>query len=288
MPAIPTCVGTGRSGSPRRRTASPGLQPVLRAVRRTRGNTPARQSKGCRSGDTRAHRASPSRSRLRGLSSGRRQCAERLRAGLGRDGGAAHAAELRVGRERAAALGARNDRRHCRSGPPAVGTEVGAPDERCAAGTARGRSGATHGHRCSEKRLELVQPVVQSHQVLAPVHQQVLAKLIAAEHLQHQAAEIAQTVLPYLEERSALAPQDAGMRERPAWRLGFDGTGNPLLVGAAEASKQVRPRHAHQSNSALFPPKASEPGPERACVRVRGRTRGRGRSRRLPRGSRPR
>lgn len=111
------------------------------------------------------------------------------------------------------------------------------------------------------------EPVVQSHQILTPAHEQVLAKLIPAEHLQHQPAEVAETILPSLEERSALAAQEAGMRERPPWRLGLDGTGNPLLVGAAEASKQVWPRHAPQSNSAPFrlmprSPVSGRPAPE--------------------------
>jgi hypothetical protein len=113
----------------------------------------------------------------------------------------------------------------------------------------------------------LSEPVVQRHQILAPAHEQVLAKLITAEHLQHQAAEVAETILPGLEERSALAAQEAGMRERPPRRLGLDGTGNPRLVGAAEASKQEWPRHAPQSNSGpflLMPPSPvpGRPAPE--------------------------
>lgn len=107
----------------------------------------------------------------------------------------------------------------------------------------------------------MLEAVLQRHQILTPAHEQVLAKLIAAEHLQHQAAEVAEAILPGLEERPALAAQEAGMRERLPPRLGLDGAGNPLLVGAAEASKQVWPRHAPQCNSASFRLRPLSPGP---------------------------
>jgi hypothetical protein len=76
-----------------------------------------------------------------------------------------------------------------------------------------------------------------------------LAELVASEHLQHQAAEVAEALFADAKQRAPFFPELARMREcsaRGARRAGA--VGRPLIL-AAEACKQRRPRHANQGNS---------------------------------------
>ena len=62
----------------------------------------------------------------------------------------------------------------------------GAPQAHRAAGAAR-----RVGDRGCKQRVELLQALVERDQLVAALDQQVLAELVAAEHLEHEAAEVA-------------------------------------------------------------------------------------------------
>lgn len=130
----------------------------------------------------------------------------------------ARRAELGVGRKCGVAVRTGDDGRSCDNCPTAVRAEVCTPDEGRAAFASRRRRGAARGNRDGEERVELLQPLVECDQLVAPLDEQVLPELVPAVHLQHQAAEIAEPVLPDAQERSSLATEDAGMGERPTRR----------------------------------------------------------------------
>jgi len=67
--------------------------------------------------------------------------------------------------------------------------------DRRTARTPRGRRGAPGRDGCCEKRVELLEPLVQRKQLVAPLDQEVLSKLVAPEHLENQPAEVAEPVL---------------------------------------------------------------------------------------------
>jgi hypothetical protein len=142
-------------------------------------------------------------------------------------------------------------RRSSGRGPAAIGAEVGAPDERGAAGAAGRRSGSPDGDRSREQCVQLLQPLVERDQLVAPLDEQILAELVAPEHLQHQPAEVAQALLANPEQGATLPSKLTWMGQRPAGRpRGRRADGGPL-TGAAETSEQRGPRHANQCNSEI-------------------------------------
>jgi hypothetical protein len=57
-----------------------------------------------------------------------------------------------------------------------------------------------------------VQPLLQPDQVDAAADEEILAELVAAVHLEHQAAQVAESLLACAQERTPLPPQLAGLR----------------------------------------------------------------------------
>ncbi len=147
----------------------------------------------------------------------------------------ANAAELRPGRQGAPALRAGDHGRGRPGRPATVGAEVRSPQEGCAARAARRRSGPAQGDRGREERLNLLQALVECSQLLAAIDEEILAELIPAKHLQHQAAEIAEPLFAQLQQDPALPAKLSGMGKRPArrWRRGR--TGDLLFAVTAEA-----------------------------------------------------
>jgi hypothetical protein len=195
---------------------------------------------------------------LPGIRSGSRKRFEQLRGGfgacghrllLGGDGMTADRAELGIGGECAAALRAADDGGRCGDGTSAVGAEVRPPYEWGPTGAARSRSRPAYRDRRYEKRVELPQSFIQREQLLAPLDEEVLTELVAAEHLQHQPAEIAQALFSHSEQRTALLPELTGMRQGPPRRTRRAHTRQFPLLFAAKACQQRRPRHAGQCNS---------------------------------------
>jgi hypothetical protein len=162
---------------------------------------------------------------------------------------AAHSAELCVRRERATALGTADHGRCRRHGSPAVRAEVGSPDERRPALAARGRRRTAHRHGRGEQRVQLLEAFVEGDELVAALDDQILAKLVAAEHLQHQPAEVAQALFANPQQRASLLPQLARMGESTSRRPRGARARNGPLVLAAKACQERWPRHAGQSNS---------------------------------------
>jgi hypothetical protein len=122
---------------------------------------------------------------------------------------------------------------------PAVRAEVRAADDgraACASGRGCGTAGS-RGHR--EERVELLQPLVEREELVAPVDEEVLPELVAPVHLDHQPAQVAQPLLPRSQEGAPLAAEDARVRQRPPCRTGR--RSRSALAGASEAGE---PRHA--------------------------------------------
>jgi hypothetical protein len=65
----------------------------------------------------------------------------------------------------------------------------------------------------AEEEVELGNALVQLEQLLAAVANEILAEVVAAEHLQEKAAEVAEPLLADTGERTTLAPQDARRRK---------------------------------------------------------------------------
>src|SRR4029077_9021022 len=101
--------------------------------------------------------------------------------------GPARRAEARLGGERRPARRARDDW-GVGGGPAAVGAKMGAPEERRAAG-ATGGGGPPDRGRVGKERVDLAEPPLELDQLVTAVDEQVLAELVAAVHLEHQAAE---------------------------------------------------------------------------------------------------
>ena len=131
----------------------------------------------------------------------------------------------------------------------AVGTEMRAPNERSAARAPGCRRRTPDGDGCCQQCVELLQALVQCDQLVAALDEQVLAELVAAEHLQHEAAKVAEALFADAKQRAPLFPQLARMRQGSARRAGRTGASDHPLILAAEACKQRRPRHANQGNS---------------------------------------
>jgi hypothetical protein len=169
-----------------------------------------------------ARRAAAARSRLPAILCRRRQGLEELlgrfdgsgfRLLLGGDRLPADRAELRVRSEGAATLGTCHHRGRCADRSAAVRAEVGAPHERCTARAARSRRSSAGGDHRRKERVELLQAFVERNELVAALDEEILAELVAAEHLQHQAAEIAEALLADTQERAALSAELAWMGE---------------------------------------------------------------------------
>ncbi len=92
------------------------------------------------------------------------------------------------------------------------------------------------------KRVELRQALLEPDELGATVDEQVLAELVAAVHLEHETAEVAQASFAQLEERAALAAHLARGRQRAPDRAGR-GRGRRrgrLAVGVAAEARQAR------------------------------------------------
>src|SRR3954471_1442144 len=163
---------------------------------------------------------------------------------------AADRAEPRIRSERRLALRAGDDRRRCADRPPAVRAEVRAPDERRSARAARRWSGAPRRNRRGEERVEFLQPVVESEELVTAIDEEVLAELVSPEHLEHQPAEVAQALLAGAHQRAALATETPGVGQGPTRGPGRSSHGHSGLF-AAKTCKQRWPRHCDQCNSGL-------------------------------------
>jgi hypothetical protein len=128
---------------------------------------------------------------------------------------------------------------------------VRAPNEWSAACTPGCRRSTTDRDRGCEQGVELLQALIERDQLVAALDQQVLAELVAAKHLEHEAAEVAKALFADSKQRAPLLPERTRMRKCSARRPGRAGAlGYPLIL-AAEACKQRRPRHANQGNSVV-------------------------------------
>ena len=87
-----------------------------------------------------------------------------------------------------------------------------------------------------EQGVELGEALFELHQFDASVDEQVLAELIAAVHLEHQPAEVAEAVLTGGEEQTTLTPELARRRERAP-----DGTRRSGLGGCIERGRAAEP-----------------------------------------------
>src|SRR4029453_5667934 len=213
------CHAPAACAAPPRRA---GRRPRWRAADagRIRGSTPGPAGRELRSVDTPAPLAGrPGCSLLPAVLRRRRQSLEQFLSRLDRgrmcpllraDSLPARRAELRFSWESGAALRACDDRWRRRSRAAAVGTEVRAPHNRRAACTTRCRRGAARADGGREEGFELLDPVVERDELVTTLDQQVLAELVAPEHLQHQSAKIAQPLLPHAQQCSALLPELAG------------------------------------------------------------------------------
>jgi hypothetical protein len=81
---------------------------------------------------------------------------------------------------------------------------VRAPHEWSTTGAACRRSCPAYRDRRREQRVELLQPFVESKQLVAAFDEEILPELVAAEHLQHEATEIAQALLAHPQKRAML------------------------------------------------------------------------------------
>jgi hypothetical protein len=94
------------------------------------------------------------------------------------------------------------------------------PHERSTACTPGSRRRTPDGDGCCEQGVELLQAFVERDQLVAALDEQVLAELVAAKHLEHEAAEVAEALFPDAKKRAPLLPELAWMRESPARRTG--------------------------------------------------------------------
>ena len=126
---------------------------------------------------------------------------------------------------------------------------MGAPDDRSAASAPGRRRRAAGGHGCGEERVQLLQPLVEGDELVAALDQQVLAELVAPEHLQHQAAEIAEPFLARAQQCAPLPPELAWMRQRASRRRPGRATADALSYGENVQAAMAAPRD--QCNSGL-------------------------------------
>jgi hypothetical protein len=109
----------------------------------------------------------------------------------------------------------------------------------------RGRTRPAAGDGGREKRVEICEPLLELLQPHAAVDEEILAELVSAEHLEHEAAEVPELLLPGEEQLPALAAELAGR-----WQRAANGTcrgggrsgrrGRRLLVRGAAAKAHRR------------------------------------------------
>jgi hypothetical protein len=126
---------------------------------------------------------------------------------------------------------------------------MGAPHEWSPALTAGRRRCPPDRDGCCQQRVELLQAFVERDQLMAALHQQVLAELVAAEHLQHETAEIAEALFADTKECTTFLAELPWMGKSTPRRARRTSARNRPLILAAEACKQRWPRHANQCNS---------------------------------------
>src|SRR5205807_3103177 len=107
----------------------------------------------------------------------------------------ARRAELRLRRHRRAACLTRQDRGRSGGRPSTVRAEVRSTHDWRSARTPGRRRGSPRGNGGGKERVQLAQPLVERDQFITALEQEVLSELVAAVHLQHEAAEVAQPVL---------------------------------------------------------------------------------------------
>src|SRR6185295_16981420 len=120
--------------------------------------------------------------------------------------------------------------------PAALGAELRAPEDRCAAFAARRRARAAEGHGGGEQGVELGQPLLELLELDAPVDEQVLPELVTPVHLEHEPTEVPQLLLPDDEEQPPLAAELAGRRQRAPDRTAR-GRRCGCLIGRRPAAK---------------------------------------------------
>ena len=96
-----------------------------------------------------------------------------------------------------------------------------------------------------EQLVDLPQALLDRDHLLALLDQQVLLELVAAEHLEHQPAEVADALLARPDEGSPFASQRA--RRRNALAAG--GVGGPLSGAGAEPLRGLLAEHLEQGDS---------------------------------------
>ena len=127
--------------------------------------------------------------------------------------------ELDSGRKRGPASGARDDRARA-DRAPAVAAEVGAPGKR---GTALAPRAAAASRR--QQGVELLEALLERDEVGAALGYELDAKPVPPEHLEDEAAEVADPLLALAQERSLLALE----------RRGIGGASRRLASGGARA-----------------------------------------------------
>ena len=125
-------------------------------------------------------------------------------------------------------------RRGGADGPAALGAELRAPEDRRSALAAGGGADAAARHGGGEQGVELGEPLLEADELRAAVDEQVLAELVAAVHLEDEAAEVAEARLAELEEGAALAAELSwgGSARRTARAAGGGGCEAGSLSGA--------------------------------------------------------
>src|SRR5205085_6447789 len=127
------------------------------------------------------------------------------------DGVAARGAEASLGGHGGTAADAR-DRRSLTDGAAAVGAEVRAPEDRCAALAARSAPGNAPRGGCVEESVELEQPLLERGEIGAPLVDEVVPEALLPVHLEHEPAEVADPLLAQAQERAPLAAELGGGR----------------------------------------------------------------------------
>src|SRR5581483_1498806 len=143
--------------------------------------------------------------------------------------------------------------------PAALGAEAGAPEDGGAALAPHGRPHAAARDGCGYERVQLREPVLERQELAAALEQELPAELVAAEHLQHQPAEIAEPVFARPEQVTPLAAQAADGRQSAT--NSARGRRRRGLLARATKARQVR--HRRDSSRCQTPRSVSDT--ERRC-----------------------
>src|SRR3954454_19310268 len=146
----------------------------------------------------------------------------------------------------------------------AVGAEMRAPRHRRSA--LAGPRGTTSVRDCRQHRVELVQAVFERGDLAALLDQEVVAEGRTPIHLEREPAEVANPLLPGLQDRAALAAQ--GSRRGRAAHERRDGSGGLARPPAADAVQQGKTRHAGRESTEFYGPArdARRPKPNRNAM----------------------